>query len=143
MAAMIRRRTLLRVMAMFTSPHMKTIDRPSCQVNPMSPHTVTVRNEAIPRPGASAYGTLAYSAMTRVPTADDIADARNTAPHCIPSGDESIPGTVTRMYAIDRNVVKPATASLSGVVPWSCSLNGSIGNMHGMRRYNGTVGGRV
>ena len=117
MAAMIRRRTLLRVMAMFTRPHMNTIDRPSCQVKPMSPHTVTVRNEAIPRPGARAYGTLAYSAMTRVPTADDIADARNTAPHCIPSGDASIPGTVTRMYAIERNVVTPATASLPGVVP--------------------------
>ena len=94
---MIRRRTLLRVIAMFTRPQMKTIDRPSCQVNPMSPHTVTVRNDAIPRPGASAYGTLAYSAMTSVPTADDIADARNTAPHCIPSGDARIPGTVTRM----------------------------------------------
>ena len=64
---------------------------------------------------------------------DDIADARKTAPHSIPAP-PSIPGTVMRMYAIDRNVVNPATASFMGVVPCPFSPN-----MSRIRRLDGHV----
>ena len=73
-------------------------------------------------PGASANGRLAKSAIIKVPTTADTADAVNTAAGSIPAAPRII-GLTARMYAIVIKVVRPAVTSVFTVVPCSDSLN--------------------
>ena len=56
---MISLRMLVTVIRMLIMPQMNTMDSACCHVKPMPLHTVTTKNEHIPRPGASANGTFA------------------------------------------------------------------------------------
>ena len=56
--------------------------------------------------------------MTRVPTTEAVMDARKTAPHSMPDPDR-IDGATMIMYAIEKNVVRPAMTSRPRVVSFS------------------------
>ena len=65
---------------------------------------------------------MATRPITNVPIIAEIMVARKTAPHSMPAWLNK-PGFTTMIYAIAKNVVKPAITSFPTVVPFCLSLN--------------------
>ncbi len=102
-------------------PSRNTAVNANCHEYPIPSTTVNAKNAFSPIPGARANGRFAVKAITRVAIADERAVAVKIAPKSIPVSLKKS-GFTMRIYAIVRNVVRPATTSVFTSVPCSFSL---------------------
>ena len=125
-ASITASRTLSSVNTRKATPEMNT--RPSAVCHalemPSAPRLMTTdtKKKFSPIPGASAIGYRAYTPMKTDARADATHVATSTAPKSIPVGFparsvDRTAGWTTMMYAIVRNVVRPARASVRTFVP--------------------------
>ena len=112
-------RTLRSESIINSTPSTNTAISAICQPN-VRP-IVNAKNALIPIPGAAANGYLAYIASISVVKIEERAVAVNTAPQSIPVT-LSMLGLTTRIYAIVKNVVSPASSSVEMLVSISFSL---------------------
>ena len=103
-------RTRNTVSSVNRTPARKIAPSAICHEYPSTLTTVKAIKAFSPMYGAMAKGRLAYSPITSVPNAAEMMVAVMDGPLGIPAASR-MAGLTTMMYAMVRNVVKPASSS--------------------------------
>ena len=103
------------------TPSTKMTAMAVCQPRPMLPHRVKATIELMPMPEAQASGRFENTPIAIVITAAPRQVAVTAAVGLIPAADRML-GLTMMMYAMAKNVVRPARTSVAALEPRSENL---------------------